>query len=113
MIKKRVRIITFQILNGQTTSSEIDISNLSVYGISTPAALTGTTITFSAAAGRNGTFQTVYGDDGTAISITVAASRYVALNNKHIALRGVQFLKVISGSSEGADRTLYLHCVEE
>lgn len=96
---------TTTISSGQTVSAEIDLGGTTPVALITPAALTGTTVTFQAATTTGGTFNTVM-KDGATLSVTVAASRFVVLQPSDFA--GVRFLKVVSGSSEGADRTLTL-----
>ena len=68
----------------------------------TPTALTGTEFKFQASTDGNNFFALYNG--ATEYSVTVAASRYVSLNTEVMA--GVRFLKVVSGSSEAAARTI-------
>lgn len=99
------RAQTVTILNGTTVSNAIDLQEAEVVAVITPAALTGVAITFQAS--HDGvTYKQVTKEDGTAYSITVAASKYV--NIPRTALNGVRFLKLVSGSAEGADRDIIL-----
>jgi hypothetical protein len=54
----------------------------------------------------------VEGDDGVAISITIESSKFVAFNNKHLALRAIPYLKCVMGASE-TDKTFILFFIEE
>lgn len=95
------------IANGGTASTVIDLQGLVLVQIIMPAALTGTSITFqSCPTSSGGTFQTLYNSSNTAMSITVAASR--SYNIAPVDFAGVRFLKVVSGSAEGAQRTIGL-----
>lgn len=94
------------IANGQTTSGEIDLAGTTLCGLHIPAAFTGTTIKISAAAETDSTFRTVM-SAGADYSITVAAGKYVPIENLAI-LSGVRRIKLISGSVEGAERNIIL-----
>jgi hypothetical protein len=91
------------IANGQTESAEIITNGMSLCGLLLPAALTGTAITFEASDVSGGTYLPVYNSTGQ-VSYTVAANRYVAIDPKDF--QGIQFLKIKSGSAEGAARTI-------
>ena len=86
-----------------TTSTAVDCAGL-VVGIQCPAALTGTTITFTAAAlaGSQTTYGALY-NGNTLVSYTVAADRYISLDPSIFA--GVRSFKIVSGSTEAASRT--------
>ena len=73
-----------------------------VLAVLTPTALTGTSLKFQASTDGNNFFALYNG--ATEYSVTVADSRYIALNTEVMA--GVRFLKVVSGSSEAAARTI-------
>ena len=94
------------IASGQTASGEADLGGTTLVGVMLPAALTGTAVTFTAALAPGGTFNPVTGSNGSALSYTVAANKYLAIDPA--LFHGVQFLKAVSGSAEGADRTLVL-----
>ena len=89
-------------LNG-TLSNVIQTKGLSLVGISLPASLTGTALKFQACDTVDGTFLPVYNSAGE-ISLTVAASRYIAVDPKDF--QGIQFLKLVSGTTEIAERTI-------
>lgn len=94
------------IASGATTSSEIDLSGTTLCGIYIPSAFTGTSISFQAATASGGTFVSVRDGAGNAISKTVAPSQFIKLDPTDFV--GVRYLKVVSGSTEGAARTLIL-----
>jgi hypothetical protein len=95
------------IANGQQSSGAGDLTGFTLCGFFTPAALTGTTLTFEVSTAVDGTFVPLKSTtSGTALSYTVAASGYYAVDPKDFY--GVQFLKVKSGSAEGAARTVTL-----
>ncbi len=88
-----------------TTSAAVNIAPLTLVGITFPAAFTGTTVTFTVCDTADGTFVPLYNSAG-AVSFTIAQARHYALDP--VNFRGIQFLKVVSGSAEGAERTLIL-----
>jgi hypothetical protein len=91
---------------GSQISGVAQVGNKSVVGLITPEALTSTAVTFEA--GRTGTADTVplYGTDGTPVSVTVAADRWINLTPSSYA--SVQNIKLVMGSIEAAERTIYL-----
>lgn len=91
------------IANGQQESGAIPTAGLSLCGVLLPAAFTGTALTFEACATVGGTYVPVYNAAG-AVSYTVAQARYIAIDPKDF--QGILFLKIKSGSAEGAARTL-------
>lgn len=97
---------TVTIAAAGTTTAAIDIGGYQLVGISTPAALTGTAITLQVSPSIAGTYQAAYNSAG-AISYTVAASRYVAVTTNDT--QGMRFIKLVSGSAEGAERSIVLH----
>ena len=96
---------TVTIESSGTTSSARDLNGLgNLVALVTPATLTGTSFTFQASVDGS-TYNNVY-NEGTQYSVTVAASRYVALDPAVFA--GAQYVKVVSGSTEAAERTITL-----
>jgi len=93
---------TVVIANGGTVSTTLTLENRIPLALVLPAALTGTAITFKASC-DNSTFNPVY-YESTSYSLTVSTSRHVALNR--LAFEGVKYLQVVSGSAEGAARTI-------
>lgn len=93
------------IANAATTSAAIPLAGFSLVGIQFPTTFTGTTVTFTMASAIDGTYVPVYNASG-AVSITIAQARYYAIDPANF--QGIQFLKIVSGSSEGGARTLNL-----
>lgn len=100
-----VNHIAVTISSGGTTSTVADLSGKALVGMHLPAALTGTAVTFTVDNG-SGTYNTLADGAGADVSKTVAASKFINLAPSDFA--GVNKLKVVSGSSEGADRTITL-----
>jgi hypothetical protein len=98
---------TVVIASGAQDSAEVDLDGLKLVAITTPGTMTGTSLSFKVATASGGTFNGLYKDDGNLYSATVAASRCTALDNTKFY--GARYIKVRSGSAEGADRTLTLH----
>lgn len=96
---------TVTILSGATLSNAIDLGEMALCGIQMPPAFTGTTLTFTASDSLGGTYNAVT-TTSASYSITVAASKYVSIPPSDLA--GVRFVKVVSGSAEGADRDIIL-----
>ncbi len=97
--------VSVSIANGQTASSLISLKGFSLVGIQTPAAFTGTALTFSSCTSDGATcIPLKVTTSGTALSYTVTTSSYYAIDP--IPFYGVQYLKINSGSSEGGARVL-------
>ena len=91
------------IASSGTTSTTLQMTKGRVpLAIVTPAALTGTSFTFQSSH-DDSTYCDLY-NGSTLYSVTVGTSRYVALNPD--VMQGVQFIRVVSGSAEGATRTI-------
>lgn len=95
------------IANGETTSGAVDLGSFRALAIGLPAAFDGTTITVEAAPEAEGTFQPVYDDAGTAVSLTVAAGHVVAVDA--VPLAALRFVRFVAGTAQTADRTLVLY----
>ena len=105
---------TITIANAGTTTAAVDTGLLSNYsktqlvGVTFPATMTGTTMTFQRATTETGTFTALREVGGAnAYSITVTASTTVPLDPR--VFLTAPFIKLVSGSSEGAARTITLH----
>jgi hypothetical protein len=108
-----VKEIDVTIANGQTTSDAFDTEHYKV-GALHFGTMTGTTMTFEAAEKVDGTYRQLVDDSGAAISITVTDDRATGLtsNAASMAIAGVRWLKLVSGSSEGAERTIGVTLVQ-
>lgn len=95
------------IASSGTASAAIDLAGFTLCGILLPAAFTGTALTFQVSSAIGGTYVALKSTtSGTSLSYTVAQGTYAAIDPKDF--QGVRFLKVVSGSTEGAARTLKL-----
>jgi hypothetical protein len=92
------------IVSGATTSAEADLGGTQIVGLQLPTAFTGTTVKFSVATGTGGTFQTLTDGAGADVSKTIASAKYVGIDPT--LFRGVRFVKLVSGATEPADRTV-------
>lgn len=93
------------IASGTTTSGVIDSTGHKVMAIMFPT-MTGATVTFTACDTPDGTFLPVYDDAGSQYSVTATDNACVAIDAAALALAPVRYFKIVSASSEGADRTL-------
>jgi hypothetical protein len=91
------------IASGQTKSSSINVGNGTIAKINIPAAFTGTAMTFEGSFDDT-TFVPIQDGAGAAISKTVSASIGVKLDAAD--LWGYPYIKFVSGSAEGAERTI-------
>jgi hypothetical protein len=90
-------------------SGVIDLGPWRIAALHMPGTLTSTAIAIHAAEAGDGTFNPLVSSDGTAVSLTVAASQVVAVNqDAGGALAACRFIKLAMGSSEAADRTINL-----
>jgi hypothetical protein len=94
---------TVTIASSGTTSTALTLQGGRVpLAIVTPSALTGTAFTFQASTdGTN--FFNIY-NEGTQYSLNVGISRYIKLNIN--AFQAVRYIRIVSGSSEAALRTI-------
>lgn len=92
--------------SGQTTSAAFRLGGHRIGAIRTPAALTGTALTFTTSDSEAGTYLPVW-TDSAAVSLVVAASRHIAMGvDEANAIASCDWLKIVSGSTEAADRIL-------
>lgn len=90
--------------SGEATSGAIPTGGRVILGLVMPAAFTGASITFTVS--HDGTtYQALYDESNTQVSVTVAASRSYQLPD---ALAAWPYFKIVSASNEGAARTLYV-----
>jgi hypothetical protein len=99
--------VLIDISDNATNSSAAQCDGLLLSGIVFPAAMTGTTITLDFS--FNGTtWYDVVETDGTEVSYTVSAGNVVRVDPSGWAFASTGFLRIVSGSSEAADRTINL-----
>ncbi len=94
------------ILSGQTVASEgVNLSGFTLAGILIPT-MTGTTVTFQGSVdGTN--YYAIKDNTGTAISITTGGTAGIYKLNAADFI-GITHIKPVSGSAEGADRSVTL-----
>jgi hypothetical protein len=98
---------TATIANGGTVSDAIATGGRQLVAIMTPAAFTGTAMTFSVAPSLAGTYLPLKTTAaGTVYTQTVTTSSYYNIDPQ--LTNGAPFIKVTSGSAEGADRSVTL-----
>lgn len=102
----KAKAFTATIANGQTTSDVINLSSCVLVGVYLPAVFTGVALTFLACNTAGGTFVSVRDGAGAAISKVVAQAQYITLDQNQF--RGINFLKIVSGSAEGGERLVVL-----
>lgn len=98
---------TAVIASSGTASGAIDLGDDDLVAIITPAAITGTAISITASTSLAGTYVTVQDGDGADLSLAVAASKYIPINNLALTA-GLRFIKLVSNASEDAERTITL-----
>jgi len=88
-------------------SSGVQTNGLLLSGIVFPAAMTGTAITFDFSYDGT-TWHDVHETDNTEVSYTISPGNVVRVDPSGWAFAAAGFLRVVSGSSEAADRTINL-----
>lgn len=95
---------TATIANGEQLSDVVDVGKGTLAGLFIPSALTGTAITFFVCDTEGGTYLELQAGAGSAFSVTVAASKYIALDPTKFV--GLRYIKLRSGTAEGAARAI-------
>ena len=98
--------LTATIASIGTTSEAIDLMGCELVGLHLPSSFTGTTIKITTAPTLGGTYQNVL-SGGSDYTLAVAQGKYVPIENLAI-LAGCRFIKIVSGSSEAAERVITL-----
>ena len=93
--------LTTTISVGQTDSGAIDLSGLEVAGFFVPSNFTATSISIKASPTISGTYVAVQDGYGTTYSLTVAASKYIPINNFNI-IAGLRFIKLTAGAAQAS-----------
>lgn len=92
------------IASSGTTSGEFNAGKYVICGFKFPA-MTGTSVTFTHCEESGGTFVPVADTSDTNLSITVSATAKTRVVNPQ-NFAGLEYIKLVSGSSEGADRVI-------
>lgn len=104
----KVNYIPAVIAASGTTSAAVNVGGDKIEGggvvaIYIPSGFTGTTLTYLGSHNKS-TFKEIIKTDGTALSHTVAADKW--LNVPVADLAGYDEFKIVSGATEGSARTL-------
>jgi len=91
-----------------TNSSGFALEGLLLCGITFPASMTGTAITFDFSL-DNSTWKDVKETDGTDVSYTVSAGDTVRVDPSGWAFASNGYLRITSGTTETADRSIVVH----
>jgi hypothetical protein len=90
---------------GQTDSGVIDLSGLELVGLFIPSNFTATSISIQAAPAINGTYVQAQDGYGSNYSLSVAAGKYVPINNFNI-IAGLRFIKLTAGAAQASTDAL-------
>lgn len=104
-----------------TKSAGVKVSRVEVEAIQFPAAMTGATVSFEGVplalgaevrevtAPADGDYVGLVDDAGAAITVTVTVSKIVVLTGTRLqAVKGLSWLRLVSASSEAANRSIVL-----
>lgn len=104
--------VTVDISESTTVSTPIDLHGCTPVGIFLPANFDGTTVKFQASTSLDGTYVAVEDGAGTPAEITLTASahsKYIAISAAiQEQLRGIRFLKLVTGVQSTNDTVLTL-----
>lgn len=95
---------TVTITSGGATSGAIYLGDVTLLGIRLPTTFDGTSLTFTCSDTLAGTYDPLLSDDGTAYTVTTAASKYSAVD--YSKFLGVLFLKVVAGTNQATTDTI-------
>lgn len=95
------RTVTIVLATSTTISSALDLGSTSLVGLRLPSNFIGTALTFTCSDTSGGTFDQLLKDDGTAYTVTCAASKYVAVD--YTKFVGVNFLKLVASTVQTTD----------
>lgn len=87
-----------------TTSDALHLGDSAVLGLELPATFSGTTLVIHGCSTSGGTFAALQDKDATAYSVTVAANKRIYIDP--LVTAGWPWIKLVSGSSEAAGRTV-------
>lgn len=110
MGRKNPTTATMTIAAGATTSDALDITNVLHAGFTTPAALTGTAISFLVCNTFDGTYLEVKTNANAAIAPTVNVDRAYPFRSE---VMDFNFVKIVSNGTEAAARTILVSLKKE
>lgn len=90
---------TATIASGASMTGAINLNGWRLFGISMPASWTAASLTFQGSFDGGATWQNLYDSSGNEITLTTAASRYVAIDP--LLFLAVPMMKVRSGTASG------------
>jgi len=104
-LAKNLRVSTLTIASAGTVSTTLTLENNRVpLAVITPSAMTGSTLTFQAS-DDGSTFYPLFNEGSSySISISTSIARHYGLARQ--PMEGVKYFQVVSGSAEGASRTI-------
>jgi len=94
------------IASSGTTSAEINLQGTTLCGLFIPSTMTGTELTFQVSNAAGGTFYDMRDIYNNLITVQITDGDFVYIDPTLFA--GVQFLKIVSGDTEAAERTIGL-----
>ncbi len=101
-----VKSFTATITSGQSIGNALQVGAYTAVSIQTPAALTGTALSFQVS--LDGVTYTVLNDTTTGAALSFAAAASKAYSIAPIVFVGWRYLKVVSNAAEGAGRSFIL-----
>ena len=94
--------LTATIASGQTVGVAFDTEKATLVGLQFPT-MTGTTMTFQVSA-DNTTYTALKDTAGASVSITIASTTAISIDRA--VFQGWRWIKLVSGSAEGAARSI-------
>jgi hypothetical protein len=107
MYKTNVKEVLIDVSANGTTSNGVSTNGMLLTGIVFPAAMTGTALSFDFSIDGTNWYDVVE-TDGTAVTYTVTAGDVVRVDPSGWAFASIGFIRVTSGSTEAADRSIKL-----
>lgn len=96
------------IASGSTVSTVFDLSTKTICGFQIPLGWDGGNISFQGSSASDGTYNAVFDSNGSQLSATVTTGSTIVslVGNTLQGLANVPYVKVVSGSAVGANRTI-------
>ena len=89
---------------GVAQTAGLLLGTMTLLGIRLPSTFDGTSLTFTCADTLAGTYDPLYNDDGSAYTVTCAATRYVAVD--YTKFLGVLYVKVVPATTQATTDTI-------